>query len=127
MPTEGILKLLLIIGITMFVAVLTSFAQQPAAVISKEWATGDTSSLFLHAERSIIKDSSGIQYTIYEGNVEAAILHFRIKADRLELYDHPLRMVATGNVVVTIGGIPIQAKRFEWNRNEPGSPIIFHE
>jgi lipopolysaccharide assembly outer membrane protein LptD (OstA) len=111
----------------MFVAVIPSFSQQPVAVISKEWANDDTSSYFLHAERSITRDSSGIQYTIYEGNVEATIFHFQIKADRLELYADPLRMVATGNVVVTIGGIPIQTKRFEWKRNEPESPIIFHE
>jgi lipopolysaccharide assembly outer membrane protein LptD (OstA) len=118
---EGILKLLLIVSIAMFVVVSPSFAQQPVPTLELRAMPSKPDTLLnvIHAERLTTHITSGGQHLVYEGNAEAMIVEYHIKADRIEYDTDSYTVVATGNVVVTTEGEVIRGERFEWKRSMP--------
>jgi lipopolysaccharide assembly outer membrane protein LptD (OstA) len=84
----------------------------------------DTTFVLHYSERSITRDSAGIQHVTYEGNVSASVMEYRVMAERIDYYSETGRVVAVGNVTVIHQGLPIPAQRFEWQQNDPTSPVI---
>jgi lipopolysaccharide assembly outer membrane protein LptD (OstA) len=79
-------------------------------------AKPDTSLNLIHADRMTTRNIPGGQLLIIEGNVIANIAGHEIKADRLEYDTEAVKVVATGNVVVTTEEEVIHGERYEWRK-----------